>query len=192
MSSNAIGMVETKGYVAALAAADPRCAPGQLGHDHLRIDSVSQHMAVVTIAGNDAVLAHFQRRLQPDRNRFLSDIEVAETADQAEAVQLPGLFFKPPDQEHLPVEFEELLIACGKARIGLMRNLQAAESEIFLTVNSLGRHFAARNGLGQCRIPRGLDYPLAYKANCARGKPSHTNLMDRFAGWIRKCRNVTR
>ena len=68
----------------------PAGAPGQLGHDHLGIDAVGEHVAMVAIAGDDAVLADLERRLEADRDRFLADIEVAEAADQAEAVKLAG------------------------------------------------------------------------------------------------------
>jgi hypothetical protein len=73
-----------------------------------------------------------------------------------------------------------------------MRLLQAAQCEVFFAGCGLGWRFAARSWLGQCRIPWGLSYIPAYKANCARGKPPHTNLIDRFAGWHRRRRNVTR
>ena len=38
-----------------------------------------------------------------DHHRLLADVEVAEAADQAHAVHLPGLFLEPADQQHLPV-----------------------------------------------------------------------------------------
>ena len=52
-----------------------------------------------------------ERRLQPDRDRFLADIEMAEAADQAEAVELAGLLLEAADQQHLLVEFEQFLLA---------------------------------------------------------------------------------
>ncbi len=39
---------------------------------------------MVAIAGDDAVLADGHCALQADRDGFLADVEVAETADQAE------------------------------------------------------------------------------------------------------------
>ena len=63
-----------------------------------------------------------ERRLQADRDRFLADIEVAEAADQAEAVELAGLLLEAADQQHLLVEFEQLvlrrLVALGLRRLG--------------------------------------------------------------------------
>ncbi len=82
----------------ALAARNPRRAAGQFGHDDLGIDAVGEHVAVIAIAGDDAVPIRVERRLQPDRHRFLTDIEVAKPADQAEAVKLAGLFLEPADQ----------------------------------------------------------------------------------------------
>ena len=86
------------------AAADSRGSAGQLGHDELGIDTVGEHVAVVAVAGDDAVLAFLKRRLQPDRDGLLADVKVAEAADQAEAVQLPGLFLEAADEQHLLVE----------------------------------------------------------------------------------------
>src|SRR6185437_12511964 len=74
----------------ALAMADARLAPGQLGHDHFRVDAVGEHVPVIAVAGDDAVLADLHRRLQPDRDRLLADVEVTEAADQAEPVELPA------------------------------------------------------------------------------------------------------
>jgi hypothetical protein len=50
---------------AALALGDAGGAAGQLGHDHLGIDAVGEHVAMVAIAGDNAVLARVQRRLSP-------------------------------------------------------------------------------------------------------------------------------
>ena len=82
----------------------PACAAGQLGHDHLGVDAVGEHVAVIAIAGDDAVLADGHRRLQPDRDRFLADVEMAEAADQAEAVELPRALLEAADEQHLAVE----------------------------------------------------------------------------------------
>src|SRR3546814_6348731 len=68
-----------------------RGAAGQFGHDDLGVDAIGEHMAVVAIARDDAVLVAVERRLEPDRHRFLADIQVAKAADQAEPVKLPRL-----------------------------------------------------------------------------------------------------
>ena len=88
----------------ALALGNAGGAAGQLGHDHLGVDAIGEHVAVVAIAGDDAVLADRHRRLQPDRDRFLADVEVAEAADQAEAVELPRPLLEAADEQHLLVE----------------------------------------------------------------------------------------
>src|SRR3546814_5702740 len=64
-------------------------------------------MAVVAITSDDAVLADRERRLQTHRDRFLTDVEVAEAADQPKPVELPGLLLEPADEKHLPVERSE-------------------------------------------------------------------------------------
>ena len=58
-----------------------------------------QHVAVVAIAG-DHLVAVDQRHLHAGDDRFLADIEVAEAADEAHAVELAGLFLEAPDQKH--------------------------------------------------------------------------------------------
>ena len=50
---------------AALALGDAGGAAGQLGHDHLGIDAVSEHVAMVAIAGDDAVLAGVSADCRP-------------------------------------------------------------------------------------------------------------------------------
>src|SRR5581483_1001486 len=54
---------------AALALGDAGGAAGQLGHDQLGVDSVSEHMAMIAIAGDDAVLARLHRMLKADGDR---------------------------------------------------------------------------------------------------------------------------
>src|SRR3546814_1430152 len=48
-------------------------------------------------------------RLQPDRDGFLSDIEVAEAADQAETIELARLLLETADQQHFAIEDFEFL-----------------------------------------------------------------------------------
>src|SRR3546814_12108307 len=67
---------------AALAARNAGGAAGEFGHDDLGVDAIGQHMAVVAITSDDAVLADRERRLQTHSDRFLTDVEVAEAADQ--------------------------------------------------------------------------------------------------------------
>ena len=55
-----------------------------------------QGIALVERAAEDRIiLALGKGRLQADRDRFLTDIQVAETADQAETVQLARTLFEP-------------------------------------------------------------------------------------------------
>src|SRR3546814_15535946 len=74
----------------ALALGNTGLASGQLGHDDLWVDTIGEHVAMVAIAGDDAVLVAVERRLQPDRDGFLSDIEVAEAADQRSEARRVG------------------------------------------------------------------------------------------------------
>ena len=66
-------------------------------------------MSVVAVAGYD-LIALLQGHLHADDDRFLADIEMAETADRAHAVELAGLFLEAPDQEHV-AQCTEFLIA---------------------------------------------------------------------------------
>src|SRR3546814_18593138 len=65
-------------------------------------------MAVVAITSDDAVLADRERRLQTHRDSFLTDVEVAEAADQPKPVELPGLLLEPADEKPLPVAINQL------------------------------------------------------------------------------------
>jgi hypothetical protein len=85
----------------------PRRPPGQLGHDQLGVDPVSKHMAMIAVAGDDAVMALVERRLQAHGDRFLPDIEMAKTADQPKPIKLPRLFLEPADEHHLLVELQQ-------------------------------------------------------------------------------------
>ena len=49
----------------------------------------------------------FERGLHADDDRFLADIEVAEAADQAHAVELAGLLLEAADQQHLAIVLEQ-------------------------------------------------------------------------------------
>ena len=57
-------------------------------------------MPVVAVSGYD-LIALFQGHLHADDDGFLADIEMAEAADRAHAVELAGLFLEPPDQQHV-------------------------------------------------------------------------------------------
>ena len=47
---------------------------------------------------------------RPDRDRFLADVEVAEAADQPEPVELPRALLEAADEQHLAIEFEQLVL----------------------------------------------------------------------------------
>ena len=100
---------------AALALGIAGAAPGQLGHDPARVHVADQHVAVVAVAGDHAV-ARLQRVLDADRDRLLADIEVAEAADQAHAVELAGLLLEAADQQHLAIVAEQLPRRLGPLR----------------------------------------------------------------------------
>ena len=114
---------------AALALRVARAAPGQLGHDPARIHVADEHVAVVAIAGDDAV-AWLERMLDADRHRLLTDIEVTEAADQAHAVELARLLLEAADQQHLTVIAEQL--ARPSARLLRLRTVEPHEATSWL------------------------------------------------------------
>lgn len=67
---------------------------------------------MIAIAGDHTVLARRQRGLNTDRDSFLTNIQVTKPANQPESVKLARLFFKPADQQHLPIIFQQLFLAC--------------------------------------------------------------------------------
>ncbi len=84
---------------------------------------------MIAIAGDHAVPIIVERALQPDRHRFLPDVEVTETANQTEAIKLPRFSLKTPDQQHPLIECEHFIDARIVTRILLMRFLKAVERE---------------------------------------------------------------
>ena len=93
----------------ALALGVARRPSGELGHDTLRVHAAGQHVPVIAV-GRHALVAGLRRRLEADDDRLLADVEVAEAADHAHPVELPGLLLEPADQQHLAVEPEQLLL----------------------------------------------------------------------------------
>ena len=71
-----------------------------------------QHVAVVTIAGDDLVALDLDR-LHADRDGFLPDIEVTETADQSHAIELARALFKAAHQQHVAIELQKVFLAVG-------------------------------------------------------------------------------
>ena len=99
---------------AALALGIAAPAAGQFRHHPFRIHVAGEHMAVIAIRGNHRVVAA-GRRHHADDDRFLADIQVAEAADQAHAIELPRLFLETADQQHLAVVMEKVVGARGLA-----------------------------------------------------------------------------
>ncbi len=57
-------------------------------------------MTVIAVSGYDLV-ALLERHLHTDDDGFLADIEMAEAADRAHAIELAGLLLEAPDQQHV-------------------------------------------------------------------------------------------
>jgi hypothetical protein len=93
---------------------------GQLGHDLAGIHAGGQHVAVVTVAGDDLV-APLRDRLHADRDGFLTDVQVAEAADQAHAVKLARALLEAADQQHVLIEFQEFVFSDEGVDTGVYR-----------------------------------------------------------------------
>src|SRR3546814_15260627 len=75
----------------ALAAGDARFPAGQFRHDDIGIAAIGRHVAMVAIAGDDAVLARLKRRLDSHGHRFPPDIAVAAASNQPQALSIARL-----------------------------------------------------------------------------------------------------
>jgi len=108
---------------------------------------------MIAIAGDDRILVVIERGLEPDRNRFLADIQVAETADQAETVQLARTLFEPADQQHLFVEAHHLIGIGIEGPVVIELFLQGVQNEILVLgiyrPLCLGGRFLRSGFLGQ-------------------------------------------
>src|SRR5262249_7213460 len=111
--------------------------------------AASEHMAVVAISGDDLVPG-LDCHLHAEDDRLLPDVKVAEAADQAHAVELPGLFFESSDEEHLAISVK-LLLAVEIRRLRRRFDGRPAHrgglSRWFVGGNG---HFSPRVGLDVC------------------------------------------
>ena len=112
---------------AALALGIAMAASGEFGHHALGVHARGEHVAVIAIGGDDLV-ARLDRHLHADDDRLLADIEMAEAADIAHAVELARLLLEAADEQHPPVGLEFLPRAQCRASTGGARGV--AEPEI--------------------------------------------------------------
>ena len=82
-------------------------ASGQFGHHAIGFHAAGQHVPVVAVPGYD-LIALLQGHLHADHDGFLADVEMAEAADRAHAVELAGLFLEAADQQHVAQRAEFL------------------------------------------------------------------------------------
>src|SRR5262249_15488766 len=109
-------------------------------HHALGVHAASQHVAMIAVAGDDLV-ALLDRELHADDDSFLTNVEVAESADQAHAIKLAGLLLEAADQQHTPIGLQLLFLAELGHR-GLDRRLCGRSAR----GGRLGRWFIAGNG----------------------------------------------
>ncbi len=111
-------------------------------------------MTVIAI-GRDDLVAVTQRQLHANDNRFLTDIEVAETADQAHPVKLSGLFLEPADQQHAAIGFQQGIpvhrLVFGFAafsRLGCLRHVEISASVASPFCRSVAAYRSSRQAHG--------------------------------------------
>src|SRR5262249_61795669 len=78
-------------------------------HRPLGTQAAATHMPVVAVS-SDALIPRLDRHLHADDDGFLTDVEVAEAADQPHAVQLSRLLLEPTNEQHLAVSVKLLLL----------------------------------------------------------------------------------
>ncbi len=103
---------------AALAARISTAPAGKLRHHTIRVHAHRQHVAVVAVPGDDLV-ALLHCHLHADDDSFLADVEMAEAADEAHAVELARLLLEAADQQHLAIGRQFVLAGelCRRWRI---------------------------------------------------------------------------
>jgi hypothetical protein len=82
----------------------------------LGVHSGGEHVAMIAVSRYD-LIARLERHLHADDDGFLTDVQVAETADRAHAVELTSLLLEPANQQHV-AQCGQLLFA-GKFRRGV-------------------------------------------------------------------------
>ncbi len=84
-------------------------------------------MTVVAVAG-DVLVALDERHLHAGDDGFLADVEVAEAADEAHAVELAGLFLEAADEKHRAV-------GCDVFLAGEIGGLGGGQRSLYLGVS---------------------------------------------------------
>ena len=129
---------------------------------------------MVAVAGDHAV-ARLQRVLDADRHGLLADIEVAEAADQAHAVELAGLLLEAADQQHLAVVAEQLL-----GRLGPLAALAADFADVLAAIR-LSSSLCTASAVAPGRPRRQCSlHGFGYSAK--RGQPSRRPAPSRASG----------
>ncbi len=77
--------------------------------------AAGQGVAVFAVGGHHGVVGA-QRLQQPDRDGFLADVEVHESADLRGAVELDAALLETSDPHHLPQQLGALLGLCACCR----------------------------------------------------------------------------
>ena len=126
----------------------PSFAAEQLRHDRARTHSARERLAVIAV-GSDHVVVGADHRHHAGRDRFLSDVEVAESADLAERVRFGAALLEASLQEHRMKQ--------------LATELRCRSSEV-----------VRRCGIGAVVARRAFLFPLLGGRGCALRVSAHT------------------
>src|SRR5262249_50719354 len=102
---------------AALPLGIAAAAAGELSHDPFGVHAAGDHVSVIAVAGDDLV-ALIEGQLHAHDNGFLTDIEVAETANQSHSVELARLLLEAANHQHVAVNAKLEFLAEFGRRVG--------------------------------------------------------------------------
>ena len=93
----------------ALAGGVTAAASGQFGHHAPWLHPGGKHVTMIAISG-DQLITIFHRHPDAGDDRFLTNVQMAEPADETHAIELAGLFLEPANKQHVMVDLELLLL----------------------------------------------------------------------------------
>ncbi len=139
-----------------------------------------EHMAMIAIGG-DHLIARLDRHLHADHDGFLADVEVAEAADEAHAVELAGLLLEAADGQHLAIGVQFLIL--GKGRNGELA-IAVGQDKVSTggrrKLTAWRRHaadVAPQHKSAASRVPAHTKDAAGYKQTvCPRGRTAQSDL----------------
>jgi hypothetical protein len=116
-------------HAAALAPADAGGLAAELGQQGAHVGAARDRVPVVAIVGDHVVVLAHQAD-GADADRFLSDVQVEETADLSFDIELGAAFFEPADEQHLAIKPERLFFIHDPPRVALWTKTTAGRPSL--------------------------------------------------------------